>query len=94
MSAVLAVVAAGAVTYALRLAMPVLLAGRRTPPLLERASSHLVPAVFAAMAATAVTSAPVLAAACATVIVTRRTGSSGRGLVAGLPVLWLAQAVL
>ena len=77
------IVAAGLGSYLFRLSM-IILAGRITmPPYLERASGLVVPAAFAALAAVA-----------AAVIAVLRTGSPQAAIVAGMPVLWIATALL
>jgi branched-subunit amino acid transport protein len=83
----------------------IILAGRITmPPYLERASGLVVPAAFAALAAAGVAAAcgglgvaqaaAPLAAVAAAVIAVVRTGSPQAAIVAGMPVLWIATALL
>jgi branched chain amino acid efflux pump len=100
----LVVVAVGAGTYLFRVSM-VMLAGRRgSSDGFERVSRFVVPSAFAALAAGGVTAAcarsggpemvaPVAAVAVAVVAV-RRTGSPRVAIAAGMPTLWLLNAVL
>ena len=77
------IVAVGLGSYLFRLSM-IILTGRITmPPYLERASGLVVPAAFAA-----------LAAVVAAVIAVLRTGSSQAAILVGMPVLWIATALL
>jgi branched-subunit amino acid transport protein len=74
------IVAVGLGSYLFRLSM-IILTGRITmPPYLERASGLVVPAAFAAVVAA--------------VIAVLRTGSSQAAILVGMPVLWIATALL
>ena len=93
----LVILVAGAVSYAFRL-VPAVLVGRvRSLSGLERAAAFVVPATFAAVAATGVLAragagpgpVPPLGALAVAVGVARRTGSSLAAVAAGLPTLWL-----
>ena len=98
------IVAAGLGSYLFRLSM-IILAGRITmPPPAERASGLVVPAAFAALAATGVATACTglgitqaaapLAAVAVAVIAVLRTGSPQAAILAGMPALWIATALL
>jgi len=98
------IVAVGLGSYLFRLSM-IILTGRITmPPYLERASGLVVPAAFAALAAAGVAAAcsgagvtgaaASLAAVVAAVIAVLRTGSSQAAILVGMPVLWIATALL
>ncbi len=98
------IVAVGMGSYLFRLSMTIF-AGRITmPPYLERASGLVVPAAFAALAAAGVAAAcssagvtgaaASLAAVVAAVIAVLRTGSSQAAILVGMPVLWIATALL
>lgn len=94
------IVAVGLGSYLFRLSM-IILTGRITmPPYLERASGLVVPAAFAALAAAACSglgvtrAAAPLAAVVAAVIAVLRTGSSQAAILVGMPVLWIATALL
>jgi branched-subunit amino acid transport protein len=101
MSTWIVIVAAGLGSYLFRLSM-IILTGRITmPAYLERASGLVAPAAFAALAAAGVaaacsglgiteTAAPLAAA----VIAVLRTGSSRAAILAGMPALWVATALL
>lgn len=103
MTAWLAILVAGALSYAFRLA-PAALSGRvQALRRLERVAVYVVPATFAAVAAagvlgraTAGTGAlapvPPVAAVAVAVVVARRTGSSLAAVAAGLPTLWALTA--
>lgn len=104
MSTWIVIVAAGLGSYLLRLSM-IILTGRITmPPSLERASGFVAPAAFAALAAAGVAAAcgglgitqaaAPLAAVAAAVIAVLRTGSSQAAILAGMPALWVATALL
>jgi branched-subunit amino acid transport protein len=104
MSTWIVIVAAGLGSYLFRLSM-IILTGRITmPAYLERASGLFAPAAFAALAAAGVaaacsglgiteTAAP-LAAVAAAVITVLRTGSPQAAILAGMPALWVATALL
>jgi branched-subunit amino acid transport protein len=98
------IVAAGLGSYLFRLSM-IILTGRITmPPYLERASGLVVPAAFAALAAAGVAAAcsglgvtrdaAPLAAVVVAVMAVLRTGSSQAAILVGMPVLWIATALL
>ena len=98
------IVAVGLGSYLFRLSM-IILTGRITmPPYLERASGLVVPAAFAALAAAGVAAtcsglgvtraAAPLAAAAVAVIAVLRTGSPQAAILAGMPALWIATALL
>ena len=100
----LVIVAVGLGSYLFRLSM-IILTGRITmPPFLERASGLVVPAAFAALAAAGVAAAcsglgitraaAPLTAVAAAVIAVLRTGSPQAAILAGMPVLWVATALL
>ena len=100
----LVIVAVGLGSYLFRLSM-IILTGRFTmPTYLERASGLVVPAAFAALAAAGVAvacsglgvtrAAAPLAAVVAAVIAVLRTGSSQAAILVGMPVLWIATALL
>jgi branched-subunit amino acid transport protein len=100
----IAIVAVGLGSYLFRLSM-IILTGRITmPPYLERASGLVVPAAFAALAAAGVgaacsglgvtRAAAPLAAVVAAIIAVLRTGSSQAAILVGMPVLWIAAALL
>ena len=104
MNAWIVILAAGSGSYLFRLSM-IILTGRITlPPYLERASGLVGPAAFAALAAAGVAAAcrglgvtqaaAPLAAVAAAVIAVLRTGSPQAAIVAGMPVLWIATALL
>ena len=104
MNAWIVVVVAGLGSYLFRLSM-IILTGRITmPPYLERASGFVAPAAFAALAAAGVAAAcgglgmtqaaAPLAAVAAAVIAVLRTGSSQAAILAGMPALWVATALL
>jgi branched-subunit amino acid transport protein len=104
MNAWLVIVAAGLGSYLFRISM-VALADRVTmPALLERASTFVAPAAFAALAAGGIAAngagvdvagwtAP-LAAVVVAVIAVRRTGRPYAALLAGMPTLWILSAVV
>jgi branched-subunit amino acid transport protein len=92
--ALLIVLAAGAATYALRIAMPMVLGRRTAPAWLQRTSPYVLPAAFAAMVATAVSGPEQLLAVGAAAGVAARTRSSVTAIAVGLPALWLAQVVV
>ena len=100
----LVIVAAGLGSYLFRISM-VLVADRMTmPEQLERASTFVAPAAFAALAAGGIAAnttgvdiggwiAP-LAAVVVAVIAARRTGRPYAALLAGMPTLWVLTAVV
>lgn len=98
------IVAAGLGSYLFRLSMIILTSRITMPAYLERASGLVAPAAFAVLAAAGVaascgglgiteTAAP-LAAVAAAVIAVLRTGSSRAAILAGMPALWVATALL
>ena len=104
MNAWIVILAAGSGSYLFRLSM-IILTGRITmPAYLERASGLVAPAAFAALAAAGVAAAcsglgmtgatAPLAAVAAAVIAVLRTGSSRAAILAGMPALWVATALL
>jgi branched-subunit amino acid transport protein len=104
MSTWIVIVAVGLGSYLFRLSM-IILTGRITmPPYLERASGLVAPAAFAALGAAGVAeacgglgltqAAAPLAAVAVAVIAVLRTGSSQAAILAGLPTMWLATALL
>ena len=100
----LVVIAAGAVSYLLRVSMLVLASRMGIPPVLERAARFAVPTAFAALAASSIadhivadpelvaSAVPVIAVAVGVVAV-RRTGSPHAALLAGMPALWALSAL-
>ena len=104
MNAWTVILAAGLGSYLFRLSMIVLF-GRITMPAYLRTSPGLVaPAAFAAMAAAGVATACMglgitraaapLAAVAVAVIAVLRTGSPQAAILAGMPALWIATALL
>ena len=104
MSTWIVIVAAGLGSYLFRLSMIILTSRITTPPYLERASRFVAPAAFAALAAAGVAAAcsglgitgaaaPLVAVAVA-VIAVLRTGSPQAAILAGMPALWVATALL
>ena len=104
MSVWLAILAAGLGSYLFRISM-VLLADRMTmPEKLERASTFVAPAAFAALAGGGIPASttgadvrgwvPPLAAVVVAVIAVRRTGRPYAALLAGMPALWILTAVV
>jgi branched chain amino acid efflux pump len=98
------IVVAGVGSYLFRLSM-IILTGRITmPPSAERASGLVVPAAFAALAAAGVAAACTglgitqaaapLSAVAVAVIAVLRTGSPQAAILAGMPALWIATALL
>jgi len=96
------VTAVGIGSYLFRISMLVLASHIGSPRVIERAARHAVPVSFAALAtaalvervgATDVTVAPIVSMVVAIAAV-RRTGSPHTALVAGMPTLWLASALL
>jgi branched-subunit amino acid transport protein len=98
------IVVVGLGSYLFRLSMIILTRRITMPPYLERASGLVVPAAFAALAAASVAgacsglgvtrAAAPLAAVVAAVIAVLRTGSSQAAILVGMPVLWIATALL
>lgn len=100
----LAIVAAGLGSYLFRISMVVLADRMTMPERLERASTFVAPAAFAALAAGGIATytagvdlagwtAP-LAAVVVAVIAVRRTGRPYAALLAGMPTLWILSAVV
>ena len=100
-----AVLLAGAGTYAFRLSMIMVVDRLVLPSWFERASSYVMPAVFAALVATSLggvvgdaaaghlaTSGPVMAGAAATTLVARRR-SAAAAVFAGMAVMWISQSM-
>jgi len=98
------IIVAGLGSYLFRLSM-IMLADRITmPAYLERATGFVAPAAFAALVAAAVAAACLelgatraaapLAAVAVAVIAVLRTGSPYAAIFAGMPVLWIATALL
>ena len=98
------IVAVGLGSYLFRLSMIILTDRIAMPPYLERASGLVVPAAFAALAAAGIAAAcsgldapraaAPLAAVVAAVTAVLRTGSSQAAILVGMPVLWIATALL
>ena len=104
MNAWMVIVAAGLGSYLFRLSMIVLFERITMPAYLQRASQLVAPAAFAALAASGVAAAcgglgltgaaaPLIAVAAA-VIAVLRTGSAQAAILAGMPALWVATALL
>jgi branched-subunit amino acid transport protein len=98
----LVVLAVGLGSYAFRVSM-LIVAARSTaglPSTVERAARHAVPVSFAALATSALAdpgrsgSLVAVLAVAAAVVAVRRTGSPHAALLVGLPVVWVASAVL
>jgi len=104
MSAWIVIVAAGLGSYLFRLSMIILTSRIKMPPYLQRASGLVAPAAFAALAAAGVAAAcsglgitgaaAPLTAVAAAVIAVLRTGSPQAAILAGMPALWVATALL
>jgi len=104
MNAWLVIVAAGLGSYLFRISMVVLADRVTMPERLERASTFVAPAAFAALAAggiaantagvdVAAWTAP-LGAVVVAVIAVRLTGRPYAALLAGMPTLWVLTAVV
>ncbi len=98
---VLAVIGAG--TYALRVSMFVLLAGRTLPAWLDRPMAVVAPAAVAAIVGAMTLTAhgaidPIgpdqLAAVFAGFVVVRRTGNVMHAFAVGMPIMWMLQVVV
>ena len=95
--AVLGIAAVG--SYAMRVAMLVLLAGRALPRSLATSVALVGPAAVGALTVAALTSrghvagASTIAATVAAFVVVRRTGRMTHGLLVGFPVVWLLNAL-
>jgi branched-subunit amino acid transport protein len=104
MSTWIVIVAAGLGSYLFRLSMIVLFDRITMPAYLQRASELVAPAAFAALAAAGIAAAcsglgitgatAPLAAVAAAVIAVLRTGSPQAAILAGMPALWIATALL
>ena len=103
MNAWTVIFAAGLGSYLLRLSMVTIADRVRMPRRLDEASGLIAPAAFAALAATSVTEAALgdasaaaapLAAVAVAVLAVARTGKPYAAMLAGMPTLWLATAVL
>jgi branched chain amino acid efflux pump len=104
MNAWTVILAAGLGSYLLRLSMIVLFDRITMPGYLQRASELVAPAAFAAMAAAGIATdcmslgvaraAAPLAAVAAAIIAVLRTGSPQAAILAGMPALWVATALL
>jgi len=104
MNAWTVILVAGLGSYLFRLSMIVLFDRITMPAYLQRASELVAPAAFAALAAAGVAAASgglgitqaaaPLAAVAAAVIAVLRTGSPQAAILAGMPALWLATALL
>ncbi|ONH27106.1 AzlD domain-containing protein [Pseudofrankia asymbiotica] len=99
----LVIVAAGLGSYLLRISMVVLLGRVGTPAVLERSKTFVVPAAFAALAATSLAGQaeanlagllPPLAAIAAAALAAHRTGRPYTAILAGMPVFWALTALL
>jgi branched-subunit amino acid transport protein len=98
------ILAAAAGSYLFRLSMIVLADRYTLPPALERATGFVAPAAFAALAAAGVATACLglgatqaaapLAAVAVAVIAVLRTGAGYAAILAGMPTLWIATALL
>jgi branched-subunit amino acid transport protein len=104
MSVWLAILVAGLGSYLFRISMVVLADRVTMPEKLERASTFVAPAAFAALAAGGIAAntagvdvggwIPPLAAVVVAVIAVRRTGRPYAALLAGMPALWILTAVV
>jgi branched-subunit amino acid transport protein len=95
--------AIGAGTYALRASMFVLLGERSLPAWTETPLALVAPTAIAALVASMLfthdgrqqlASAPELLAVAGAFVVTRRTGNVLHAIAIGLPVFWIATAVV
>jgi branched-subunit amino acid transport protein len=104
MSVWLVIVAAGLGSYLFRISMVVLADRVTMPAQLERASTFVAPAAFAALAAGGIAAntagadiagwiAP-LAAVVVAVVAVHRTGRPYAALLAGMPTLWVLTALV
>ena len=104
MNAWTVILAAGLGSYLFRLSMIVLFDRITMPARLQRATELVAPAAFAAMAAAGIATtcmslgvaraAAPLAAVAVAVIAVLRTGSPQAAILAGMPALWVATALL
>ena len=100
----LVILAAGLGSYLFRISMVVLAHRVTMPEQLERASTFVAPAAFAALAAGGIAASTAgvdvagwagpLAAVVVAVVVVRRTGRPYAALLAGMPTLWILSAVV
>jgi branched-subunit amino acid transport protein len=100
----LVILAAGLGSYLFRISMVVLAHRVTMPEPLERASTFVAPAAFAALAAGGIAASTAgvdvagwagpLAAVVVAVVVVRRTGRPYAALLAGMPTLWILSAVV
>jgi branched-subunit amino acid transport protein len=100
----LVILAAGLGSYLFRISMVVLADRVTMPQLLERASTFVAPAAFAALAAGGIAANTVgvdvagwaapFAAAVVAVIAVRLTGRPYAALLAGMPTLWILSAMV
>jgi branched-subunit amino acid transport protein len=97
------VLAAGAVTFGLRVLPLVLLRSGEPPTWIGRSAGYVLPAAFSALAASSLAAtasqgvsavAPVLAAVAVAAIAARRVGSSTTALLYAMPTLWLVAAIV
>jgi len=104
MNAWIVILAAGLGSFLFRLSMIVIFDRITMPAYLQRASEFVAPAAFAAMAAAGVATvclglgisratAPLVAVAVA-IIAVLRTRSPQAAILAGMPALWVATALL
>jgi branched-subunit amino acid transport protein len=104
MNAWLAILVAGLGSYLFRISVVAMADRIAMPASMERATELIAPGSFAALAATGVVTTcvgiapvealPPLAAVAVAVAAVVRTGSSYAAVLAGMPTLWLATAVL
>ena len=104
MNAWTVILAAGLGSFLFRLSMIVLFGRITMPAYLQRAAELVVPTAFAAMAAAGVATvclgagitraAAPLASVAAAVIAVLRTASPQAAILAGMPSLWIATALL
>lgn len=90
---------AGLGSYLFRISMVLLVERVRLPDQVERASTFVAPAAFAALATSGLAASaagaditqtvPLIAAVAVGVIAVRRTGRPYLAVVAGMPTLWL-----
>lgn len=100
----LVVLAAGVGSYLFRISMIVLVERIGMSAPFERASALVVPAAFAALAAGGIAAnsmadelahaVPSIVAVAVAVAIVRHTGSSYMAIVAGMPALWVLNALL
>jgi branched-subunit amino acid transport protein len=100
----LVIVLAGLGSYMFRISMVVLADRITMPEPLERASTLVAPAAFAALAASGIVASTAsadvagwiapLAAVAVAVVAVRRTGRPYAALLAGMPTLWILSSVV